>query len=86
MGNPEVCFTVHIVSVDSLIVSCILRSYLVLPGSACGFSAFHPDFYSQDTSIEMMIESCYLFKRSSSYQFQISSENLFFIFSRSLLR
>ena len=44
MGNPEVCFTVHIVSVDSPIVSCILRSYLVLPGSAGGFSAFHPDF------------------------------------------
>jgi hypothetical protein len=30
MENPEVCFTVHIVSVDSLIMSCILRSYLVL--------------------------------------------------------
>jgi hypothetical protein len=47
MENPEVCFTVHIVSVESLIMSCILRSYLVLPGSALsagGFSAFHPDF------------------------------------------
>ena len=53
MENPEVCFTVHVVSVDSLIidealiVSSIFRSYLVLSGttgSAGSFSAFHPDF------------------------------------------
>ena len=31
MENPEVCFTVHVVSVDSPIVSSIFRSYLVLP-------------------------------------------------------